>query len=409
MEEKRRLPLIGQHKVQTPVAIHVRERNAFANHRLGKTQFRPDVIIPAIGSANEERIQVVPAQISARLEVRPEPRVMHDSVIAGAQGLQFRPSVDLAFNKPHGLNGLQYAVIIEIGQAAIPAPAAAGQPEFFAGLEVGGDPVFHLLDASRALPQKVTFGQAKFGGDVAHIDVRDAVPIDVPKIHAHPFERVEAQHARLGIGKPAAAFQDREFQMARCRAIVQQPVGPEVVAEVNLGQQISIEILGADGQRPPMFDRLIKNAVYFAKLRFRLCPLRSARPEKDVFLATVQRLGFAFVHYFHPARVRVQDVAAVLKIIADDQVHVAIAIKVRLHCAIGEPAFAAVGQFRGNILGGAQRHGRAWLWPAFAQEEHGRAAPIIDQQIHQPVLVEIARQHAHRRRPRGIVWQRSRA
>ena len=126
------------------------------------------------------------------------------------------------------------------------------------------------------------------------------------------------------------------------RKVVQQPVRAEVMAEINFRQQIAIQVRGADGQGPTVFDRLVKNAGDLAELGFRLLACHRGRPKKDVFPAPIQRLGLAFVHHFNATGVRIQDMAAVLKIIADDQVHVAIAVEVCLDCAIGEPAFAAI-------------------------------------------------------------------
>ena len=65
------------------------------------------------------------AEIGAGLEVGPEPRIMDDAIVAGAEGLQFRPAIDLALDEADGLDGFQHTVIIEISQPAVPAPAAA--------------------------------------------------------------------------------------------------------------------------------------------------------------------------------------------------------------------------------------------------------------------------------------------
>ena len=62
----RRLPLIGEQEVQPPVAVHVGERDASADHRLGKADFGADVVVTPVGGAHEERIQV-----SARSNPRP--------------------------------------------------------------------------------------------------------------------------------------------------------------------------------------------------------------------------------------------------------------------------------------------------------------------------------------------------
>src|SRR6185369_1459472 len=96
---------------------------------------------------------------------------MHDAVVAGAERLQLRPTIDLALNESDGLNRLQHASIVEISEAAIPTPTAARKTKLLARLHVRGEAVFHVLKVAGALPEEMTLGQPKFGGDVAHINI----------------------------------------------------------------------------------------------------------------------------------------------------------------------------------------------------------------------------------------------
>ena len=49
-----------------------------------------------------------------------------------------------------------------------------------------------------------------------------------------------------------------------------------------------------------------------------------------MLVATVERLGLAFVHRFHAAALRIEDVRAVLKIISNDEIDVTIAVEIAL-------------------------------------------------------------------------------
>jgi len=61
----------------------------------------------------------------------------------------------------------------------------------------------------------MALSQTKAGGDVADINVQEAVPVHVAEIAPHALKRIAAQHARLRIGEPPVAFQDSKFKLAR--------------------------------------------------------------------------------------------------------------------------------------------------------------------------------------------------
>ena len=175
---------------------------------------------------------------------------MDDAGVAGAERLQFRPAVDFSLDETDGLDRLQHAAVVEIGQAAIPAPAAAREAELLARLNVGRDAVFHVLELAGALPEKMTFAQGESVRDVADVNVEQPVAVDVAEVAAHALEGILAEHARLGIGETAPAFQHGEFQVAGRGFVVQQPVGAEIVREINFRQLVAVQVRRADGQRP---------------------------------------------------------------------------------------------------------------------------------------------------------------
>ena len=152
-------------------------------------------MIAPIGAAHEERIPIVSAQIGAGPEAGPEARIVDDLVVAGAERLQFGPAIDFPFDKPAGLHGFEHAVVVEISQARFPGETAAGQAELFAAMNVRGDSFLHFADLAGAQPEKVAFGEAEFRGDIAHVDIQQAVAIHIAEIHAHAFEGIVSQHA----------------------------------------------------------------------------------------------------------------------------------------------------------------------------------------------------------------------
>ena len=111
-----------------------------------------------------------------------------DAAVAGAERLQFGPAIDLAFDEAHRLHRLKHAAVVEIRQPGIPAPAAAREAEFFAGLHVGRDSVLQVLRfVTGRLPggagadnevasllhslRQVTGGRPQSGGGTAGIGV----------------------------------------------------------------------------------------------------------------------------------------------------------------------------------------------------------------------------------------------
>ena len=146
---------------------------------------------------------------------------MDDLVIAGAQGLEFRPAIDFALNKSARLNRFQHAIVVKISETRIPGKAATGKSQLFTVLNVGSNTAFHLVESASALPEKMAFSEAKSCGDIAHIDIEQTVPIHIAEIAAHSFERIVTEHARFRGREIPFAFQFDEFQMTGGGTIVQ--------------------------------------------------------------------------------------------------------------------------------------------------------------------------------------------
>src|SRR5438105_2038693 len=72
VEKEGGLPLVGKNEIEQAIAVDVGEGDAFADHGLGKTYFGSEVVVTAIGSADEKRIGVVAAEIGAGFEIGPK-------------------------------------------------------------------------------------------------------------------------------------------------------------------------------------------------------------------------------------------------------------------------------------------------------------------------------------------------
>src|SRR5204862_4544536 len=105
--------LLGEREVEPAVAVHVSGGDAAADHRLAEADERADVVVAAVVAADEERIEVVAAQVGAGFEVWPEPGVMDHLIVAGSKGLEFGPAVDFSLDETDGLDGFEHAVVVE--------------------------------------------------------------------------------------------------------------------------------------------------------------------------------------------------------------------------------------------------------------------------------------------------------
>ena len=95
-----------------------------------------------------------------------------------------------------------------------------------------------------------------------------------------------------------------------------------------------------------------------------------------------------------------------VKVVADDEVDVAVAIDIGPAGGVGVPAFAAGRDFLTSEALGRQMRLVEPSPPVALQKRDRRASPIGDDDVRQPIFVEVARQ-AVRRAHRGAVEQRS--
>src|ERR1700749_3671881 len=125
----------------------------------------------------------VAAQVVARLEARPDAQVALQLVVAHGDLLQFGPAVDVAFDEAGRLNRLRDAVVVEVSEPRVPAPAASREAELFAALDEWRDALLHQLDLARVDPDEMTLFERVLVGDVADVDVEQPIAVDVAEVN----------------------------------------------------------------------------------------------------------------------------------------------------------------------------------------------------------------------------------
>src|SRR6476661_8516164 len=136
------------------------------------------------------------------------------------------------------------------------------------------------------------------------------------------------------------SLEKRECDVARRRYVVQQPVRPEVVSKIKFGEQVTVEIGSAGAKSPAMFHLERKNVFGLFEADQFILFLRFL-PEKNVFRAAIERTRFGVVHHLGACGRGVENVGAILKVIADDQVRMAVTINVGKEAGVGIPALSA--------------------------------------------------------------------
>ena len=246
-------------------------------------------------------------------------------------------------------------------------------------------------------PGEVALLERVLARDVADEGVQPAVAVQVAEVDSHPLEGVVPQHLRGGREEAATAGREPEPDVPRRRLVVEQPVGAEVVREVELRPEIAVEVGGPDRERPAVGDPPRERSA-------RLHEPAAGPPEQDPVDATVGRAGHRVLHLHRRValRLRVEQPSAIREVVPDHEVEPAVAVDVGRGDRVRVPAPAARHELTATKAGRAERSPRA------AQEEHRRPAPVVDEQVEPPVGVEVPREAAHRRRRPRVVGQRRR-
>src|SRR5262249_9647819 len=127
----------------------------------------------------------------------------------------------------------------------------------------------------------------------------------------------------------------------------------------------------------------------------------SAGPTKHTTAAAVEGTRHGMLHLVDRVRFGIEDSRSVGVVVTDDDIEVSVAVEIGNGRCAGEPAFGSSHNFNWPVRRGRQR----WLsLTGPGQKRDRRAAPVMDQQVHCPVFVEIGRRTTHRRH-RGAVEQ----
>src|SRR6185503_18183473 len=87
-------------------------------------------------------------------------------------------------------------------------------------------------------------------GDVADVNVGNAVIIQVSEIHPHAFERVASKHVGFRRREASLAFQQSKPNLSGCRSIPKKTIWSKVMRDIQFRQQVAIEITGANCKAP---------------------------------------------------------------------------------------------------------------------------------------------------------------
>jgi hypothetical protein len=189
---------------------------------------------------------------------------------------------------------------------------------------------------------------------------------------------------------------------------VQQPIWPEVVGDVDLGQPIPIEISGSQRQRPTVagfmdaprinFFRIEEVWIDLLELDERGFPAAAVLPQEEVRSTTVEGSGQRFCHWQSASPVGIEIGLSIRAVVADDQVAVAVAVEIGLGGCTGEPALPRLDQLAGDER--LRRQPLAARRSGLLEINDRRTTPEIDEHIGQAILVEVTQQTArgsHRR------------
>src|SRR6185503_9008478 len=98
-EKVRWSPLVCCHEIQPAIVIDVSDGDSARQQWFGQTQLCGNIVVLPVRTTDEKRIAIMPAEVCAQLKRGPEARIVDDLIVAGAERLQFRPAIDLSFDK----------------------------------------------------------------------------------------------------------------------------------------------------------------------------------------------------------------------------------------------------------------------------------------------------------------------
>src|SRR5262249_38980035 len=138
-----------------------------------------EIVETTVRGPHEKAVVIAATEVGPRPKVRPEPGVREELVARGGQLVHFRPAVGRSFQEAHRLHRFENAVVVEVGQTRIPAPAAPRQAQLLTGIVIGGNALLHPLHLPGAQPEEMTLEKGVGAGDIADGQGEPAGPVDV--------------------------------------------------------------------------------------------------------------------------------------------------------------------------------------------------------------------------------------
>src|SRR6266513_1620071 len=354
--DQRRLPLVRHHHVEHAAVEQVDQRDGAAVVLVGHADLGGDVAPSCQAVVYEHTRSLVPRQAGGS-DGRPGARVLEQVAVRPGDLRHGVPValVPVARHVAVGDEQLVAAVVVEIAELCAPGPARVGQHPFGGLLEPA-----ELGEKVEA--QVVSVKQVAPFGDVGHEGV-----------HASPIQHIaqRGRHAALGIALEAHAAQHEplavvvQVQLFRAVVVGQEQVGPSVAVEIGRG----------DRQGPA-------RAPHPHPVRH-ILEASAAEVVEQPVLAAVGRELEAVLHDARRFQVPEVDVGA--EIARHVQVEQPVPIVVDPHGPVGVHPLAQPGA-RGDVLE---------MEVAQVLEEL-EIAPLVDQQVLEPVVVVVAPHGAHR-------------
>ena len=194
VKKDRRFPLIRCHEVLPPIPVDIRDGQSSCVPWFSHAERFVDIYKTTVRTGSHiEWIGIVTAEVRIGwTELGPHRWVADESIVGRPERVQFRPSVDCAFDETGRLDRFHGSVVIEICESAIPSPASTHQPQIATLLAVGSNALLKLLRLSCADKDEMPFVECEVIGDVADIDIEQSIAVNVSKIQPHTFEGVSA-------------------------------------------------------------------------------------------------------------------------------------------------------------------------------------------------------------------------
>ena len=180
--------------------------------------------------------------------------------LAVASSCSCGPAVDVALDEAGRLHDRRVAAVVEVGDLRVPAPAGPGGAGLGAAVLVRRDAVLQLARAGRAWLDAVDMNwrllSCRANDVVMLLTNMSYRPSSLRSAKSIPMPLNESSPSSFDFGTNGLirAVHPGEPDRARGGPVVEQRVLAEVVGQVELGQLVAVEVVGAGGEHPAVGD-----------------------------------------------------------------------------------------------------------------------------------------------------------